>query len=136
MVFLSACAPAQEAPSGVVPDAPIATWGWTPGQGADEALLEGELALIDGCVYVVSTGDVGGVRTLVVFPEALASWDAVSETLTFGESDYQMGDLVAAGGGWFAPADTAVIPAACELDAYGDAMHVQDTTLEPMSQRT
>src|SRR6187549_3961628 len=96
-LMMSGCA-AGAANSAVEPDAAIATSGWQPGAGADEALLEGRLALENGCLYVVRSD---AERTLPVFPSALASWDAATQTLTYNGETYAVGDEIAAAGGWF-----------------------------------
>ncbi|MFW2513226.1 hypothetical protein ACNI3K_05560 [Demequina sp. SO4-13] len=111
--------------------APVATWEWNA-EGADQALLEGELALEDGCVYVVSSD---GLRTLPVFPVDRVGWDADAETLTYGGAEFEMGDAIAAGGGWTAPPESAIIPDGCEPDEWGDVMLVQDESLAPMTER-
>lgn len=112
-------------------DAPLATYEWDGGDRM-QAGLEGTLTLENGCVYVVSPD---GHRTLPVFPADRVGWDARTETLTYGGSDYAMGDEIAAGGGWVAPGASASLPEQCEPDEWGDVMLVQDDTLETMAER-
>jgi len=109
-------------------DSPVARYDWAPSDGSMDALLQGELAMQDGCLYVI--GSEGG-RTLAVFPRSLTSWDEATQTLTYGDVEFNVGDQISAGGGWTAPADSAVIPDTCELDEWGDAMHIQDESLLP-----
>jgi len=130
-LMATACAPFQ-AGGGPTPDfGPVATWDWAPASGGNDALLEGRLALSDGCVYVVSEWDGGEARTLPVFPRSLVTWDATEQTLTYAGTTYAMGDEIAAAGGWHPPSDGDEIPAACEPDEYGDVMHIQDESIEP-----
>lgn len=114
------------------PGSPVARWDWDQSSGED-GLLEGNLALIDGCLYVVSESNPQGAsaRTLAAFPRALASWDNTSETLTYSGVAYGIGDFVSAGGGWHAPSDNVTIPSACRPDEYGEVMLVQTTDLKP-----
>lgn len=116
------------------PDSPVARYDWSPRDGGDDALAEGTLQLIDGCVYIVWEAN-ALEPTLPVFPRSLASWNNEAQTLTYGGVPYEVGDEVAAGGGWGPPTEDTDIPAACEPDAYGDVMYVQDTSLAPMSER-
>ena len=116
------------------PDSPVARYDWSPRDGGDDALAEGTLQLIDACVYIVWEAN-ELEPTLPVFPRSLASWNDETLTLTYGGVAYEMGDPVAAGGGWGPPSEDMDIPDACEPDAYGDVMHVQDTSLAPMSKR-
>jgi uncharacterized protein YceK len=115
-------------------DSPVARYDWTPRDGGMDALAEGTLALVDGCLYIV--WDENEVEpTLPVFSRSLATWDNDAETLTYDGVPYELGDEVAAGGGWGPPTENMDIPDACEPDSYGDVMYVQDTTLTPMSER-
>jgi hypothetical protein len=116
------------------PDSPVARYEWSPRDGGDDALAEGTLGLINGCVYIVWEAH-ELEPTLPVFPRSLASWNDTAQTLTYGGVTYEMGDHVAAGGGWGPPTDGMDIPATCVPDAHGDVMHVQDTSLAPMSER-
>lgn len=112
----------------------MARYDWNPRDGGMDALAEGTLALIDGCLYIV--WDANEVApTLPVFSRSLASWDNDTQTLTYDGVPYELGDAVAAGGGWGPPSEDLDIPDACEPDAYGDVMRVQDTSLAPMSER-
>jgi hypothetical protein len=107
---------------------PIGTSQWTPGQGADDALLEGRLALLDGCVYVEM--DDGG-RTVPIFPRSLVRWNADSQTITYGGHTFRMGDSISAGGGWSKPDGMGTIPGACDTGEYGNAMFIEDEDIEP-----
>ena len=113
-------------------DSPVARYDWDQ-QSGEEALLEGTLALIDGCLYVVSEPEPAEAtaRTLAVFPRALASWNSETETLTFGGVDYALGDFVSAGGGWHVPTDDVTIPTACQTEQSGEVMLVQTRDLQP-----
>ncbi|WP_156165247.1 hypothetical protein [Demequina rhizosphaerae] len=113
------------------PDSPVARYDWDPADGGDAALMEGVLELRDGCLYVVGTGESAGLATVPVLPRALTAWDAEAEVLTYAGRDYAMGDAVSAGGGWGPPGEGMTIPEACEPDAWGEVMHVQDVDLEP-----
>jgi len=108
-------------------DSPVARYDWDPGSGGDAALLEGELRLADGCLYV---GD-----TVAVLPRSEAAWDARSSYLTYGGATYAPGDEVAAGGG-FADAGVAVgtgavIPDGCAIGGSREVFLVQDVSLAP-----
>lgn len=84
-----------------------------PDAGMD-ALLEGEVALVDGCVVVTGEEFVA----LPVFPAGDASW--TEGVLTWHGEGYRTGDTIALGGG-FSPASVegAYIPAGCEdLEAF------------------
>lgn len=118
------------------PDSPVARYDWNGG-AAMQALLEGTLEIRDGCLVVKPSWDDVPPGTFVVpaFPRRYASWDGTREVLTFNGVEYRMGDAIAAGGGWVAPTEDTVIPPACELDASGDVMLVQDTSLATMSDR-
>ncbi|WP_169747630.1 hypothetical protein [Demequina iriomotensis] len=127
---LTACA----APAGDGLDAagsPVARYDWDPGSGGDAALMEGTLALRDGCLYIVGEGDADGLTVVPVLSRELAAWDATAEVLTYAGRDYAMGDTVFAGGGWGAPTPDMTIPDACVPDEWGEVMHVQDVDLEP-----
>jgi hypothetical protein len=118
------------------PDSPVARSDWSDG-AAMQALLEGTLELRDGCLVVTPAWESEPPDTFVVpvFPRKYASWDDAREVLTFGGVEYEMGDEIAAGGGWGPPSDDIDLPAACEPDASGDVMYVQDTSLAPMNER-
>ncbi len=117
-------------------DSPVARYDWSEG-AAMQALLEGTLEMRDGCLVVKPSWDNTPPDTFVVpvFPRKYASWDAAREVLTFGGVDYQMGDAIAAGGGWVAPTKDTVMPPTCQPDSSGDVMLVQDTSLATMSDR-
>ncbi len=116
------------------PDSPVARYDWSPRDGGMQSLMEGTLSLIDGCLYIV--GEANELEpTLPVFSRSFASWDNDAQTLTYDGVPYELGDEVAAGGGWGPPSEDADVPAACKPDAYGDVMYVQDTSLAPMSER-
>lgn len=112
---------------------PVARYDWVPADGGDSALMEGTLELIDGCVYIVGSGDAEGLTTVPVFPRALTSWDTAEQVLTYAGRDYALGDAVSAGGGWGPPTEDMTIPDACEPDEWGEVMHVQDVDLEPFT---
>jgi len=117
-------------------DSPVARYDWSDG-AAMQALLEGTLELRDGCLVVTPSWDNAPSDTFVVpvFPRKYTSWDASREVLTFGGVDYEMGDAIAAGGGWGPPTSDTEIPSTCVPDSYGDVMRVQDTSLAPMHER-
>ncbi|WP_062201459.1 hypothetical protein [Demequina salsinemoris] len=112
-------------------DSPVARYDWDPGSGGMEALMSGTLQLRDGCLYVAADEGDASSAALPVFSRALAAWDAASETLTYAGVRYKIGDWVEAGGGWIQPTASMTIPDACEADAWGDVVAVQDTSLEP-----
>ena len=121
-------------PTALSPGRPVARYDWSPRDGGMQALAEGPLELIDGCLYIVA--DANGLEpTLPVFSRSLASWDNDTQTLTYDGVPYELGDVVAAGGGWGPPTEDSDIPDACEPDSSGDVMRVQDTSLAPMSER-
>jgi hypothetical protein len=135
--LLAACAfTAMLAGCGTAPGNLDARSDWSDG-AAMQALLEGTLELRDGCLVVTPAWESEPPDTFVVpvFPRKYASWDDAREVLTFGGVEYEMGDEIAAGGGWGPPSDDIDLPAACEPDASGDVMYVQDTSLAPMNER-
>lgn len=117
-------------------DSPVARYDWNGG-AAMQALLEGTLEIRDGCLVVVPSWENMPPDTSVVaaFPRKYTSWDGTRQVLTYSGVDYRMGDAIAAGGGWVQPTDSTIIPPTCELDASGDVMLVQDTSLATMSER-
>lgn len=122
MLALAACS--TDGPSdSEIASWPIGTSQWTPGQGADDALLEGRLTLEDGCVYVEIND---GGRTVPMFPRSLVTWNADTETIAYGGKTFRMGDSISAGGGWSKPDDMGTIPAACDTGEYGNAMFIED----------
>ena len=117
------------------PDSPVARYDWDPRRGGDDALLEGTLAPIDGCLMIVDSADGSGPGTVPVFTRELTSWDADAQVLTYAGDEFALGDRVAAGGGWGPPTEDMTIPDACVPDEWGDVMHVQDTSLRPLEAR-
>jgi len=118
-------------------ESPVARYDWSSSDVGMQALLEGTLELRDGCLVVNPSWDNTPPDTFVVpvLPRKYTSWDASRKVLTFGGVDYEMGDAIAAGGGWGPPTSDTEIPSTCEPDAYGDVMRVQDTSLAPMRER-
>ena len=111
-------------------DSPVARYNWTGEEGM-EALVEGELALTDGCLYIL-TDD--AEPTVAAMPREFASWRSEDEVLTFDGLEFSSGDAVAAGGGFVDPSgdiDRLVIPEACDLGEWGQVYLVQDTDLTP-----
>ena len=132
-LLLTGCAPDRADRES--PDGPVALYDWNDG-AAVQALLEGTLEMRDGCLVVKPAWDAPPDAFVVpAFPRKYAVWDATREVLTFGGVDYEMGDAIAAGGGWGPPSDETDLPSACEPDAYGDVIYVQDTSLATMSER-
>ncbi len=117
-------------------DSPVAHYDWSEDSGM-QALLEGKLEMRNGCLVVMMPGSGASNDTFVVpvFPRKYVSWDAGREMLTFNGVEYEMGDEIAAGGGWVPPTDDMEFPTTCEPDASGDVMLVQDTSLATMSDR-
>ena len=118
------------------PDSPVARYDWDGG-AAMQALLEGTLEMRDGCLVVRPSWDDVAADTYVLpaFPRTYTSWDGARDVLTYNGEDYRMGDQIAAGGGWVTPTEGTVIPPTCELDAGGDVMLIQDTSLATMADR-
>ncbi len=107
------------------PDSPVARYDWDPRDGGMAALLEGELRLEGGCLYVG--------EAVSAFPRSLATWDSRAGYLSYGGATYAVGDAISAGGG-FVDATTATgvtIPAGCVLNEWDEVFLVQDEDLEP-----
>ncbi len=124
MLALAGCAgyPHQDLDAS---DSPVARYDWNPRDGGMAALLEGELRLEDGCLYVDDA--------VAAFPRSQTGWDARSSYLTYGGATYAIGDTVSAGGG-FVDATTATgvtIPDGCVLNEWDEVFLVQDEDLEP-----
>lgn len=128
---LGACGLGNDVGDLDAPDSPVARYDWDPADGGDQALMEGTLELIDGCLSIVGTGDAEGLTAVPVFSRALTAWNAETRVLTYGGRDYALGDFVSAGGGWGPPSEDMTVPEACEPDEWGEVMHVQDRDLEP-----
>ncbi|MEX0761348.1 MAG: hypothetical protein WD208_08515 [Dehalococcoidia bacterium] len=64
------------------------------GPGGDGALLPGELAVMDRCLYLVDERE---TRWLPVFPADTASWE--SDALVFSGQRFEVGKSVSLGGG-------------------------------------
>lgn len=99
------------------PGSPVARYDWDPSSGGDQALLEGELVLVDGCLVVQPTWEgVDDVQPqILVVSRKLASWDAEREVLTYAGHDVSIGDEIWAGGGYTSTVDGGVsLPDACE----------------------
>jgi hypothetical protein len=80
-----------------------------PDAGMD-ALLEGELAIVDDCL-VIRQGE--GALAVPVFPAGDASW--AEGVLQWRDGEYREGDTIAVGGGFSGGAMTsAYIPQGCE----------------------
>ena len=113
-------------------DSPVARYDWDQ-HSAMEALLEGTLALVDGCLYIEadSSGDGTKTRTVPVFGRGLTSWDNATKTLTYDGVDYELGAFVSAGGGSATPGDSATIPPMCDTGSSGEVFLVQSPDLQP-----
>ncbi|WP_297081729.1 hypothetical protein [uncultured Demequina sp.] len=111
-------------------DSPVARYNWTGDEGM-EALLEGELLLTDGCLYIVSDD---AEPTVAAMPREFASWRSEDDVLTFDGLEFSSGDAVAAAGGFVEPSgdiDRLDIPEACDLGEWGEIFLVHDTDLTP-----
>lgn len=103
--------PTSEAPTHFV----IAPGG---GEGGQQALLEGELRLDDGCLVVLQERGNGRVKAVVpAFLDTMSPrWDARSRTLTVGDREYAAGSRVSFGGGLATRArvaDDLAVPEKC-----------------------
>ncbi len=73
-------------------DLPYAVYAGEP--NGDAALLQGTLALEDGCLYVTTEGG----QAYLAFAEGTASWDTAASRLTIGDIAAVPGDVVHFGG--------------------------------------
>jgi hypothetical protein len=98
------------------------------GEFSRYALLSGPLRLQDGCLVV---GDEGAV-TPVAFPRMYASWDPTTQTLTYNEHSFAIGDAIEAGGGGGEP-PTSGVPEACRalVDEQEWVFYVEVTDIRP-----
>ena len=69
---------------------------WTPTDVRMMASGRGALTVADGCLALAS--DAGGVA-FPVFPYGSTAWDSATQTLTFGDEAYALGDTLRYGGG-------------------------------------
>ncbi|GAB3602546.1 dihydrolipoamide dehydrogenase [Microbacterium aureliae] len=112
-VALAGCAGGPVGGGEVPASGPLAVYP-RPSAGMD-ALLIGEVALVDGCV-VVRNAD---ATALPVFPAGDAAWRD-GDTLVWRDDEYQVGDEISLGGGFSAGAiGDAYIPEGCEaIEAF------------------
>lgn len=78
---------------------PFGTRVLDPGAARDQALLEGRLNLVDGCLVLVADPAAPGRSSetyALVLPDT-AGWDG--HELTFGDGTYRPGDAISFGGG-------------------------------------
>ncbi len=101
-IGLTACSTPDPTPAGATS---LAVYP-QPDHGMD-ALLEGTLLEVDGCVVVEVSDD---SLVVPVFPEGDASWD--DSELTWSGDAFASGSTIRLGGG-FAESDEAVIPEGC-----------------------
>lgn len=82
------------------------------GDGGDGALLEAQVVLTDGCVYVEQDGR----RMLPIFPDDQVE-RGTGEQLTYHGETYEDGDRIALGGGGTdRPFEGASVPDGCADD--------------------
>jgi hypothetical protein len=87
------------------------------GDSSEQALLAGQLALVNGCVVVQEPT---GRSTIPVFPKSGFKWDGTK--LRYGNASYSLEDKVSFGGGFGAEAatvvgrDSVVVPVGCNRD--------------------
>ena len=111
---------------------PVARYAWDASAGM-AALVEGELSLSDGCLYIVAP-DGATPPVVAAFPRSYAQWDAATSMLTYNGRPYEMGDAVAAGGGFVdgdSQVDGLAVPTGCDLGEWNELYLIQDTDLEP-----
>ena len=73
---------------------PVAMSSLEPSEAGNMALLEGRLAVDEGCLQVVGRD---GSAAVPVLPAALTSWDG--DLLTWDGKDYALGDTISLSGG-------------------------------------
>lgn len=94
-LLLAASCAADDGPTAET-KAHLALTDWSPGDDAMQALLQGTLAVRDGCVVVEAPA---GPFTVPALPRSLVSWDDARSVLTYAGREYAVGDPISAGGG-------------------------------------
>ena len=110
-------------PENTVNPNPVIWYDWTPDQPAMRALLTTTLVLNAGCL----TGSDG---TLLAFPETLGSWDANTNTLTYGGDTFHLGDTINAGGGNGEFPSDVNFPPGCDVTNNSTGFLIQATSLK------
>lgn len=97
--------------------------GCTRAAGSAGALLQGTLAIQDGCLVVIPSNEgAPGITEPVVpvIPISVTTWDGT--TLVVGDATATIGSEIALGGGFSeAPPDDAFVPQSCPsptVDGY------------------
>lgn len=94
----------------------VATFPDIPGQPSLAALLEGHVAVQNGCVVAGIRG--GDGTTTLVFPQSQVEPATPPAVLRFRGRDYAEGDPISVGGGSFTMTDRDGIPEGCPVDAW------------------
>lgn len=103
---------------------------WSPRDASDQALMQGALAVRDGCVVIEGPDGSVGVPA---WPRSLVSWDDARSVLTYAGREYGVGDTISAGGGVVTGSRVAEVgleyPAQCGDLANGNFFAVEVETL-------
>ena len=103
-------------------DDPVIWYDWEAGGPSMQALLTTTLELKDGCLM-------GADDQYLAFPRGLGSWNAETNTLTYGEKDFAIGATInAPGGGGTLPRD-ATVPAGCALPTDASVWLIQSPNI-------
>ena len=110
---------------------PVIYSSWHGGFSLD-ALAFGELTLVDGCVVTSPDGN-GDTIGLIAFPRRYSSWDAATQTLTYGGKDYHLGDEIAAGGGGVSHPTSLAMSDECRelVDEHVNVFIIMDKSIDP-----
>lgn len=104
------------------PDDPVIWYDFKAGGPSMTALLTTTLELKDGCLM-------GSDSQYLAFPRDLGSWNADTNTLTYGGKDFAVGATINAPGGGGALPKGATIPEACKLPAGASVWLIQSPNI-------
>lgn len=113
------------------PESPVISYDWSE-QFSFDALAFGKLTLVDGCLVTTTDGTADNIG-LIAFPRKYSSWDADTQTLTYGGKHYSLGDEISAGGGGVSHPEHLTMPPACQalVDERVNVFLIMDTSIDP-----
>ena len=88
------------------PSVRLVQYEWDPDSASHDALVDGTLEVMDGCLYLQTPG---AERYLIVLPDRITSWDDDSQSLMFNNRNIKLGTQVTFGGGEVRNADLSSI---------------------------
>ena len=102
---------------------PVIWYDWSASGPSMSALLTTKLELNDGCLM-------GSDDQYLAFPRDFGTWNADTNTLTYGGKDYAVGDTInAPGGGGATLPKGATVPAGCDLPADASFWMIQSPNI-------